>query len=78
RDALIGKRLSIDLTFPIGFDCEAKKSNQCSFRVQPKDPILLQLELLMVVCKCSSWFMDEVTWLGGKFISVELRHLQEI
>jgi len=21
RDALIGKRLSLDLTFPIGFDC---------------------------------------------------------
>ncbi|GKF46504.1 hypothetical protein Tco_0136306, partial [Tanacetum coccineum] len=24
RDALIGKRLSLDLTFPIGFDCGLK------------------------------------------------------
>nr|GEW55029.1 zf-CCHC domain-containing protein/DUF4219 domain-containing protein/UBN2 domain-containing protein [Tanacetum cinerariifolium] len=41
---------------------EAKKSNQCSFCAQPKDPILLQLELLMArsivsrhseVVKCS-------------------------
>ncbi|GJR40120.1 hypothetical protein Tco_0721144 [Tanacetum coccineum] len=32
---------------------EAKKSNQCSFRAQPKDPILLQLELLMA--RSSEW-----------------------
>jgi hypothetical protein len=35
---------------------EAKKSNQCSFRAQPKEPILLQLELLMAR---SSEFMNE-------------------
>nr|GEV58543.1 hypothetical protein [Tanacetum cinerariifolium] len=43
------KNMRIDKVF-LGFFAsiaEAKKSNQCSFRARPKDPILLQLKLLI-------------------------------
>nr|GEX75766.1 hypothetical protein [Tanacetum cinerariifolium] len=33
RDALIGKRLSLDLTFPIGFDCDRARREDILYPV---------------------------------------------